>query len=161
MGTIFWRLNGCWPVALWSSIDYYGKLNAASLLCAAILYTVAGIAACGGWKPGSVCGIGHGEARAGGVRVRVLRFDGTVVREIKQQVKIDPPTSLKAITIPLSGLQEYGAAIDVASVFAVAELSLDGQVVSPNLTYFVPTKQIELPPPKVASSSAKKVMAMT
>jgi len=33
MGTLFWQIDDCWPVASWASIDYYGRWKAEQYYC--------------------------------------------------------------------------------------------------------------------------------
>ena len=37
MGSLYWQIDDCWPVASWSSIDYYRPLESAAVLRAAVL----------------------------------------------------------------------------------------------------------------------------
>jgi beta-mannosidase len=72
-----------------------------------------------------------------------MKFDGTVVSEKNQQVSVTPLSSAVYQRMPLSELVPTG--IDSASVFVVSDLTVDGKIVSTNLTYLVPTHGIHLP----------------
>jgi beta-mannosidase len=41
MGTLYWQLNDCWPVASWSSIDYYGNWKASHYAMRDLYKTIA------------------------------------------------------------------------------------------------------------------------
>jgi beta-mannosidase len=147
MGSIFWQLNDCWPVASWSSIDYYGRWKAlqyyARRFYAPIL--VSPHIESGSVKVYVVSD--KTEAQPALLRVRLMDFDGKVLLEENQNVGIDPLSSKINLDWPLAKLIQAGAT-DTSRVFVVAELMNrgGGEIASRNLIYLAPTKEVHLKP---------------
>ncbi len=153
MGSIFWQLNDCWPVASWSSIDYYGRWKAlqyyARRFYAPLLvspHIEEGTLAINVVSDKT-------ETLDGKLRLRIMDFSGKIVRETTQAIKIDPLASKVYQQLPLVELLGANAP-DWSSLVGVAELTIGGQNVSRNLVYFVPSKQIKLPPASVTTEIA-------
>jgi beta-mannosidase len=145
MGSIFWQLNDCWPVASWSSIDYEGRWKAlqyyARRFYAPVL--VSPHVEEGALKVYIVSD--KVKAEPATLRVRLMDFDGKVLLEEKQEVSIAPLTSKVYLDWPLKKLTDAGAA-DTSRVFIAAELSEGEAQISRNLVYLAPTKEIHLKP---------------
>jgi beta-mannosidase len=155
MGSIFWQLNDCWPVASWSSIDYYGRWKALQYYARRFY---APILVSPHVEEGSVkvyIVSDKTEAQTGTLRVRLMDFDGKVLLEEKQDVSVTPLASKVYIDWPFLKLTQAGAS-DTSRVFVVAELAVGGAQVSRNLTYLAPVKEIHLTPAtlKVDTSGA-------
>jgi beta-mannosidase len=145
MGSIFWQLNDCWPVASWSSIDYYGRWKAlqyyARRFYAPIL--VSAHVEDGAVKTYIVSD--KTVVQPGTLRVRLMDFDGKVLLEDSHAVEVTPLSSKVYLDWPLKKLSDAGAA-DTSRVFVVAELMQDAKVTSRNLVYLAPVKEIHLKP---------------
>jgi beta-mannosidase len=145
MGSIFWQLNDCWPVASWSSIDYYGRWKAlqyyARRFYAPIL--VSPHVEEGAVKVYIVSD--KTEAKPASLRVRLMDFDGKVLLDETRAVEVSPLTSKVYLDWPLKKLSDAGAA-NTSRVFVVAELTAGGAQLSRNLTYLAPVKEIHLKP---------------
>ena len=151
MGSIFWQLNDCWPVASWSSIDYYGRWKALQYYARRFY---APILVSPHLEDGSVKVYIVSDKTAATdatLRVRLMDFGGKVLLEQKQYVTIDPLASKVYLDWPLKKLADAGAA-DTARVFVVADLqtggatdyAMNGTPVSRNLIYIAPVKQVQL-----------------
>jgi beta-mannosidase len=143
MGSLYWQLNDCWPVASWSSIDYYGRWKALQYYArrfyndllvsphdengAVAVYIVSD-------KTAPVTAY---------LRVRLMTFDGTTLSEKSETVQVPALSSRIYLQLPKEELLK-GA--DVTKVFVAADLSAGGKPVSTNLIYLAPTKEIHLPP---------------
>ena len=153
MGSIFWQLNDCWPVASWSSIDYYGRWKAlqyyARRFYAPIL--VSPHVEDGSLKVYIVSD--KTVVTPATLRVRLMDFDGNVLLEESQPVDVAPLASKDYLDWPLKKLADAGAA-NTSRVFVVADLqtggatdfAMNGKQISRNLAYLAPVKEIHLKP---------------
>ena len=147
MGSIFWQLNDCWPVASWSSIDYYGRWKALQYYARRFY---APILVSPHIENGSVkvyVVSDKTEATQAQLRVRLMDFDGKVLLEDKHGVSITPLSSNIYLDWPLAKLTQAGAS-DTSRVFVVAELrnAENGEIATRNLIYIAPTKEVHLKP---------------
>jgi len=155
MGTIFWQLNDCWPVASWSSIDYYGRWKAlqyyARRFYAPVL--VSPHVEDGALKVYIVSD--KVKAEPATLRARPMDFNGKVLLEETSAVEVAPLISKVYLDWPLKKLADAGAH-DTSRVFVVAELTAGGAEISRNLVYLAPTKGVHLKPAqlKVETSGA-------
>jgi beta-mannosidase len=154
MGSLFWQLNDCWPVASWSSIDYYGRWKALQYYARRFYAPVLVSPHVEGGTLAIYVVSDKTAAVDGTLHLRILNFSGQIIKETSQAVKIDPLTSKVYQRLPLIELSGANAA-DWSGLVGVADLVVDGKKVSTNLVYFVPSKQIKLLPASVAMSLAK------
>jgi len=151
MGSIYWQLNDCWPVASWSSLDYYGRWKALQYYARRFY---APILVSPHQENGNVAVYIVSDKTAPTVatlRVRILSFDGAVLSDKSQPVTITPLSSKVYLTIPMLDITNLPNA-DLGKIFAVTDLQVDNKVISTNELFFVPKKDMQLPPAKIDSS---------
>jgi len=142
MGALFWQLNDCWPVASWSSIDYFGRWKAlqyyarrfyADLLVSPFAHN--GIV--------DVYVVSDKlQATAGQVRVRLLTFDGKTLLDKTEPVQV--PAQSSAVYASFNE-KELLANTDPDQVFLTVELNAGGQTISRNELFFDHMRNLQLP----------------
>jgi beta-mannosidase len=154
MGAIYWQLNDCWPVASWSSIDYYGRWKALQYYARRFFNDVlvsphqegGGVAV---YVVSDKTGPIDGE-----LRLRVMTFDGTVLIEKKENVQVAALSSKIYLQLPIEE-SLIAKGIDPTKVVLATDLVAAGNVVSSNLTYLAPTVEIHLPPAPLKTELTK------
>ncbi len=149
MGALFWQLNDCWPVAAWSSIDYFGRWKAlqyyakrfyGDLLVSPYLHD----------STVDVYIVSDKlQASEGEVGMRLLNFDGKTLLDKRQAVQIAPQSSSVYMTLSDAELEraqkQLPGSAGPDSTFLVFELKIDGQVVSRNEVFFDHMRNLKLP----------------
>lgn len=148
MGTLYWQLNDCWPVASWSSLDYFGRWKALHYMARQFNAP---------WLISGVENLDKGtveihvtsdqrQAAAAEVRWQWLTVQGEMVDE-----------GAIAVTVP-AGANQKVVVLDVRpqinqfsprNLLLYLDLIIDGATVSTNLVLLARPKHMELPRPTI------------
>ena len=146
---IFWQLNDCWPVASWSSVDYYGRWKALQFLArrfyAPVLLsgtTDAATGRAGLWLTNDLR-----QKVSGVLRWRVTDSAGNPLRAGEVKTEIAPQSSREIQSLGLGDLLQAHGAGDV--LVWLDFRSGDARSSGENLLMFGKPKNLELQTPQI------------
>ncbi|ESQ91501.1 beta-mannosidase [Asticcacaulis sp. AC460] len=145
MGSLFWQINDCWPVASWSSIDYYGRWKAQQYF-ARHAFTPVLVAPRLDGDTVTVTAVSDRLTDTKAVlSLQVLDFVGGIVFERNDVITLKANTSAEVASEAVGALLN-GVAPEAALLHV--RLMQEGQLLSQNILYFKPVKDLVLPAPE-------------
>jgi beta-mannosidase len=148
MGSLYWQLNDCWPVASWSSTDYYQKWKALQY------YVKKGFSQVlvSPYEDNLKFKVGIVNDRlkpiSAELRLKLIDFDGTVIWEDASLVEIPANSSEDYYDVNKWEFR-YKYRRQIKNMLFSAELVENGKTLSKNYYYFHPFKQLNIPRPTV------------
>nr|WP_154893507.1 glycoside hydrolase family 2 protein [Paenibacillus xylanexedens] len=144
MGTLYWQMNDCWPVASWAGMDYFGNWKALQYYAKRSFSDV--LVSVDGTKEDrtDVYLISDQlQPVEGQLHVRLIGFDGTVYREEEHAVNLEPNSGKQVLTLNNADwLQGH----DAAATLLRLELKQKGHADIVQEHYFAPSKDLGLKP---------------
>jgi beta-mannosidase len=153
MGSLYWQLNDCWPVASWASIDYYGRWKALHYYARRFYDDVLVSPYLHDDKVDIYVVSDKLQPLIGTIHTRLLDFSGKVLLDQAKDTQI--PAQSSAIHVSLDKA-DLSSKADLHSSFLVVDLEVAGNKVSRNLVFFDVTHNLQLPvTPKIETTISK------
>ena len=143
MGTLYWQLNDYWPVAGWSSIDFYGRWKALHYLARRFFAPVL-ISGVADRQQGTVdVHLTSDRTRSlpGTLRWTITDVAGKVIDTASKPMRTPRNGSRKITTLKLRKLLKQHGPSDV---MVWLEAQVEGEPIQRNMVLFVPPKHLEL-----------------
>ena len=148
MGSLYWQINDCWPVASWSSIDYYGRWKALQYY-ARRFYSELLISPTvqNGYLKLFVVSDRTKPVPAQ-IKVTLMNFDGATLKSFVQDVTVAPLTSRSYFDLRVPELLD---GTDGKNAVVYAELLVNGKAVSTHDYFFAPFKELTFSKPTITT----------
>jgi beta-mannosidase len=142
MGSLYWQINDVWPVASWSSSDYFQRWKAVHYFVKKAFEPVITTALV---KDGQVqikVVSDHLTAQEGHLVLTLQDFSGKVHWTKDTQVQIPANSAAELLRFPIADIADSNA---VEQMVLVVDLLAKGQSVFRNLVYLTAPKNLALP----------------
>jgi len=148
-GILYWQLNDCWPVASWSSLDYFGRWKA--LHYAARRFYAPLMLSIEDKTPEQSVYVSNDwlEPWEGAVHWSLETLDGKVLTSGQAPVKVAPQASTLVCKLDFSDQITDG---NLRKLVFIAELWQADQFVTRQTTFFVPIKHLSLTDPAITAN---------
>ena len=146
MGSLFWQLNDCWPVASWSSIDYTGRWKALQYYARRFYSEILVSPHLENGNVNVFVVSDRLQPVSAQLNLSLLDFNGNKLWSKQQEIEIPALNSKTYLTIPINALL---AGKDSNKVFLLTEVLVAGKPVSTNQHFFGAYKNLSLPPSQV------------
>ncbi len=148
MGSLYWQIDDCWPVASWSSIDYYGRWKALQFYARRFYSNLLITPHVDGQNLNFYVVSVLIKPTQAQLNVSLLDFDGQVLMNTNKAVTVSALRSQSYLSIPVSSLL---SGKDTKRIFLLCELLVDGKPVSSNEYFFAPYKNLLMPTPRITT----------
>lgn len=152
MGSLYWQINDCWPVASWSSTDYYVRWKALQYYSKKAFAEVL-------VAPRNEDGIlkvhvvsDRLTSFKATLSLRLLKISGAYTWTEEKTIEIAANTSAPHFEI---AVEELLAGQRATEMLLEVKLLEEGKEISSNHFYFTPIKEINLPDPDVRFNATK------
>lgn len=146
MGSLYWQLNDCWPVASWSGIDYYGRWKAMQYF---VKESFKNQIVAVNLQDGKIVitGVSDIEQTEASLRVNLMNFNGKSLWNRSYSVKTPSNSSKIYASIPLDKIPAIN---NKAESLLVVSLVKNDKLIDREIYYFDRPKNLKLPYPDLS-----------
>ena len=142
MGSLYWQLNDCWPVASWSSLDYYGNWKALHYFAKdffnPVLISITEIG-----KDICVFVISDRDnLKQAKLELELLRLNGELIKTEKISFNVKPNSSAKVFSVSKS---KFLGSLNLNEIILRSSIVIHKREISHSDYLFAKPKELNLP----------------
>ncbi|MBN2348071.1 MAG: glycoside hydrolase family 2 protein, partial [Bacteroidales bacterium] len=149
MGSLYWQIDDCWPVASWSSIDYYGKWKALHYFAKKAFENVLVSPVIENEKIKIFVVSDKLEDLQAKLKLLVIDFEGNIINELEKEINIKQNSSNIYFEEEIAKITKNSKQEN--SLILVSVFDSTNQILSDNIMYFKSPKDLELPEPTIVT----------